>query len=269
MRGSTISAPLGLFDSGIGGLTVLRRLRETLPDHDIVYLADQARVPYGGRPFDELFSFLETNLAYLRSRGAQMIVMACNTSCAVAADYGWPDMDVPILDLIDNAAEMVGRTGLRRIGVIATAATVRSGAYGRAIRSRMEGVQIQEVAAPELVPLVESGCVSGAEALAVVKRACAPFSRLDAVVYGCTHYPVLDECFEAVLGPRILRLDPAFAQAQAAAELVADRNIAEGEGRVSYATTGDVVRFRDAVRLLVGERVPDVNDAAHIISPVA
>ena len=195
--------------------------------------------------------------------------MACNTSCAVAADYGWPEIDVPILDLIDNASEMVGRTGLRRIGVIATAATVRSGAYGRAIRARMEGVEVQEVAAPELVPLVESGRSTGPEALAAVKRSCAPFAKLDAIVYGCTHYPVLDEHFETVLGPRIARLDPAVAQAEAAAELVAERGILEGAGHVSYATTGAVLPFRDAVRLLLGERAPDVHNAAHIITPVA
>ncbi|MGB6060464.1 MAG: aspartate/glutamate racemase family protein, partial [Candidatus Aquilonibacter sp.] len=121
---------IGLFDSGLGGLTVIRRVRERLPDVDLLYYADQAHVPYGGRAPDDLFALLQNNLAWLDERGVEAIVMACNTSCAIADVYGWPTTRAEVLDLLDSATIALQRSGARRIGVVATDATVRSGAYG-------------------------------------------------------------------------------------------------------------------------------------------
>lgn len=260
---------LGLFDSGLGGFTVLRPLRALLPKHDFIYLGDQAHVPYGDRSAEELFGFLRHNLDYLNEAGAGVIVVACNTSCAVAARRGWPESEAPILDLISTAADAVVASGARRIGVIATAATARSGAYGDAIRARAPEAIVEEVAAPALVPLVEAGRTQGAPVRAAVRDACEPFSRdLDVVVYGCSHYPVLDAHFEAVLGGSIGRLDPAIAQAEAAAGAAAALGIEPGAGVARFATTGDPRAFAVAIRALLGDADPRVVGAAEILTRI-
>jgi glutamate racemase len=260
---------LGIFDSGLGGLTVVRALRAALPEYDMIYLGDSAHVPYGDRAPDELLEFLEHNLAYLNAAGAQAIVVACNTSCSIAAKLGWPQSAAPILNLIENAADAVAALGARKIGVLATTVTARSGAYGDAIRARIPGAHVEELAAPALVPLVEAGHVHGHLVRSAVNEACEGFSPdLDVFVYGCTHYPVLDAHFEAVLGSTITRLDPAIAQAAAAAALVAERGIAPGAGTVRYATTGDPKEFSASVRALLGEEEPQVISAAEILTRI-
>lgn len=256
---------LGLFDSGLGGLTVLRRVRERLPLHDAVYLADQAHVPYGERAFGDLHALLRHNLDYLNDAGARAIVVACNTSCAAAAEYGWPPSAAPVLDLIETAAASLAAGGARRIGVIATSATIRSGAYGLRLRDRIPGAHVEEVAAPALVPLVEAGAIEGEGTREAVRDACAPFSRdLDAVVLACTHYPVLDAHFAAVLGEGTVRVDPAVAQAEATVLLAAELGIGPGSGTVRYATTGALEPFVGSVRTLMNEPDP-LAVAAHEI----
>ncbi|MGH7660117.1 MAG: glutamate racemase [Vulcanimicrobiaceae bacterium] len=250
---------LGVFDSGLGGLTVVRQLQRRLPKHDILYLADQAHVPYGDRSPEDLQQYLHENIGYLNERSATPIVVACNTSCAVAMERGWPQSDAPILNLIQNAAEAVAALGARRIGVIATTVTAKSGAYGRALRERIHGAHVDEVPAPALVPLVEAGRYNGRAVRAAVEEACAPFPRdLEVVIYGCTHYPILDAHFAAVLGPEVVRLDPAIAQADATVRFVEDNRIAGASGATHYVTTGDRLAFTASVRALLGEEDPVV-----------
>lgn len=247
---------LGIFDSGLGGLTVMRRVREALPAVDIVYFADQKHVPYGDRTTDELRGLLEANIAYLVARGVDAIVMGCNTSCAIAARFGWPRLDVPIVELIGPAAEAVRALGVRRVGVLATTATARSGAYGAAIRVRAAGAAVIEAAAPALVPLVESGTVQGPLARAAVAEACAPFADgIDALVLACTHFPMLDRIFAEVLGPNVVRIDPAQTQAHRAVELVRGRanGTVRGRGRTTYVTNGSLDAFATSVSRLVGD----------------
>ena len=239
---------LGLFDSGLGGLTVLRRVRELLPQHDIVFFADQANVPYGDKGSDELLALLQRNIALLEERGADAIVMACNTSCATAAQFGWPPSRVPILDLIDSAAIAIEKSGLKRIGVIATTATARSKAYTQKIRARVPDSEVFEVAAPALVPLIESAVLEGPAARSAVEEVCKQLPRdLDAVILACTHYPLLDAEFAVVLGERITRIDPALVQAERSAQLVLENNLAPGSGKIICITSGDPERFRLSV----------------------
>ena len=161
---------VGLFDSGLGGLTVLRRVRERLPDVDVLYFADQANVPYGGRAPDDLFALLQNNLAWLDERGVEAVVMACNTSCAIADTHGWPATSAEVFDLLDSATIALQHSRAQRIGVVATEATVRSGAYGRRIRNAILDGEVWEVPAPELVPLVEAGLHDSAVARDAVRR---------------------------------------------------------------------------------------------------
>jgi glutamate racemase len=233
---------IGLFDSGLGGLTVLARVRERIPSADIVFFADQANVPYGDRTHAELLELLQANLARLDARGVDAIVMACNTSCAVAERYGWPKTRAPVVDLIESAAIAVARGGFARVGVVATAATVGAGSYGRTIRARVGGIDVVEVPAPALVPLVEAGATDGERPRTAVAEVCGHLPLdLDALIFGCTHYPVLESHFRAVLGDGIALIDPAFMQAERTAELLGRR--AEGSGSTEYTTSGDEAAF--------------------------
>ena len=251
---------LGLFDSGLGGLTVVRRVRELLPAHDLLFFADQAHVPYGDRTPEDLLRLLHHNLAWLDSRGVDAIVMACNTSCAMAERFGWPQTHAPVLDLIESAALAVERSGFTRVGVVATAATASSGAYGRKIRARVPHAAVYETAAPELVPLVEAGKLEGSEARAAVERACASLpADLDAVLLACTHFPILDAHFAAVLGSGVVRIDPALVQAERTFALVTELGLAPGTGRLECASNGDPQRFGAGLEHLIGDLHPEVH----------
>lgn len=250
---------LGLFDSGLGGLTVLRRVRELLPLHDITYFADQAHVPYGDRTPEDLHGLAETNLGWLDSIGVDAIIIACNTSCATAAQLGWPRTRAAILDLIESAAIAAERGSYSRIGVVATTATARSGAYKRAIAQRLPDAQVLEIGAPALVPLVEAGKMHSAEARRAVEEVCAPLNgAVDAVMLACTHYPLLQEHFTAVLGPQVAVVDPAIVQAERTADLVARLGIAPGTGRVECVTSGDLARFESSLRALAADLAPKI-----------
>jgi glutamate racemase len=250
---------LGVYDSGLGGLTVLAAMRAAGIDQDIVYFADQAHVPYGEKTDAELYGFLRQNLTMLAELGVAAVVTACNTTCAVAERLGWPPAAFPVLDLIATAGAAFAGTSYRRVAVVATVATVRSGAYGRAIRAAAPEVSVVERAAPALVPLVERGAAGSDAARAAVAAVVAELpAQIDALVYGCSHYPLLDRWFAAALGDGIARIDPAVAQAQAARRLVAARGFAPGTSTTTYYTNGDPVAFETAVRHWTGDRTGTV-----------
>jgi glutamate racemase len=174
------------------------------------------------------------------------LVMACNTSCAIAERYGWPESRAPVIDLIESAAIAVERGGFCRVGVVATAATVGAGSYGRTLRKRIDAIDVVEVPAPALVPLVEAGLIEGAEARAAITEVCSHLPLdLDALVFGCTHYPVLESHFRAVLGDDVAFVDPAIVQAERIANLLGER--ANGAGETTYVTSGDEAAFRASV----------------------
>jgi glutamate racemase len=250
---------IGVFDSGLGGLTVVRRLRDRLPRADVLYFADQAHVPYGDREPEELYALLSANLAWMDDRGVVAIAVGCNTSCAIAQRYGWPSTRAPVIDLIDSAATEVQRAGYRRLGVVATAATVRAGSYGRTLRSAVAGIEVWEVAAPALVPLVEAGDSAGARARDAVAAVCAELpSDLDAVIYGCTHYPLLEKHFRSALGERVALVDPAAMQADRAELFLRQTGEPDEAGIIDYVTSSDVEPFRANVSQIMSEASPRV-----------
>lgn len=254
---------LGVFDSGLGGLTVLRQLRKLLPMHDLLYFADQANVPYGDKTPGELLELTESNLKRLNDAGAKAIIMACNTSCATAAEFGWPKSDAPILDLIESAAIAVEEGAYRNVAVIATAATARSGAYAEAIGERCEDTHVTEIGAPALVPLVEAGKLEGAEPRAAVAQVCAQVpADADAVILACTHYPLLEAHFSAVLRPGLAILDPAQMHALRAARLVSDLGIPAGSGTIRCMTSGNLEQFRGNLKTLIGDLNPEIVPAS-------
>ncbi len=243
---------IGVYDSGLGGLTVLAALRAAAVDDDIVYFADQAHVPYGERTDADLHALLTANLAWLEQHGVDLVVMGCNTSCAVASRLGWPAtrFRLPIADLIANGARAFAQSPFRRVAVVATAATVRSHAYASAIAAVAPHIDVVETAAPLLVPLVEAGESTSDRARAAVRDVVAGFPPgLDAIVYGCTHYPLLDAHFAAA-APFVARIDPAREQARAVAAL----GLPPGGGTTHYMTNADVATFERNVRHWTGDR---------------
>lgn len=245
---------LGLYDSGLGGLTVLAALRAAGIDQDVVYFADQAHVPYGDKTDAQLHGYLEENLALLGGLRVDAVVTACNTTCAVAERHGWPATPFPVLDLIATAGRAFAGTTHRRVAVVATVATVRSGAYARTIRAAAPHIEVVEAAAPALVPIVEHGEADTPAAAAAVAAVVALLpTDIDALVYGCTHYPLLDRWFAQELRPRIERIDPAVAQAAAARHLVAELHLAPGTSSTTYYTNGDAEAFEIAIRRWTGD----------------
>jgi glutamate racemase len=242
---------IGVYDSGLGGLTVLAALRAAGIGDDVVYFADQAHVPYGERTDADLHGLLTANLNWLKEHGADLVVMGCNTSCAVASRLGWPatEFRLPVQDLIVNCARSFVAADFQRVAVVATPATVRSHAYARAIAATAPQIEVVEVAAPLLVPLVEAGKSETEPARVAVRDVVAELpGDVDAIVYGCTHYPLLDAHFAAEL-PGAARIDPAREQARAVLAL----GLPPANGSTLYITNGDVAAFERNVRKWTGD----------------
>ena len=255
---------IGVYDSGLGGLTVLAALRAAGVDDDVVYFADQAHVPYGERTDADLHALLTANLAWLEGHGVDLVVMGCNTSCAVAGRLGWPAtrFRLPIADIIANGARAFAQSPFRRIAVVATAATVRSHAYASAVAAVAPHIDVVEIAAPLLVPLVEAGQSATEHARAAVRDVVAEFPPgIDAIVYGCTHYPLLDAHFAAAL-PAATRIDPAREQARAVLAL----NLPPANGTTLYVTNGDVGAFEKNIRHWTGDHTGRVTALAPLSS---
>jgi glutamate racemase len=258
---------LGVYDSGLGGLTVLAALRAAGIDQDIVYFADQAHNPYGEKSDAEISGFLADNLRVLAERRIDAVIAACNTTCAVAGRLGWPPSAFPILDLIATAGGAFAATPFRRIAVVATAATVRSGAYARTIGAAAPHAAVYEIAAPRLVPIVEHGQADTDVARDAVAEIVAELPPdIDALVYGCSHYPLLDRWFAAALGPGIARVNPAGAQAAATVKLIARLGLAPGTATTTYYTNDDPVAFAAAIRRWTGDPTGNVAAIPLILS---
>ena len=204
------NACLGLFDSGLGGLTVLRRLLSRRPGQPCLYVGDTARVPYGSRSRNEIRTIASEAVSWLRSQGAEAIVMACNTTNALALDVAQAEAGVPVLGLIDAVARQVAWD---RVGVLATPATAASGAYGQAFANHRSGVKVVEMGCPEFVPAVERHELDSPSLRESARTYLAPLleARVEAIVMGCSHYPLLEPLLKDLVPPDVLLIDPAEA----------------------------------------------------------
>ena len=278
--------PIGVFDSGVGGLTVLREILRRTPAESTIYLGDNLRAPYGVRSDDEVMAFSTQSLDALVERDVKALVVACNTSTAVGIGSFRRRYDLPVLGVIRpgaSAAALASRN--RRVGVIATPATIRSHAYFSAIKDENPAIEVYEHATPTLVPLVEAGHLRGPVAEAAVVEALAPLlgerdadgeslfprppgATVDTLLLGCTHYPLLRPLIEAVAGQHVAIVDSATATASALAELLDINGLEAPAATIGEAapaapthvqlTTGDPDRFHDLAARLFGAAFPDV-----------
>lgn len=211
------AAPIGIFDSGVGGLTVLRELNQQLPHESILYVGDTARLPYGNRTPDEILQFVREIMTWMVAQGVKMVMMACNTSSALALEQVQHEFSIPILGLIYPGARTAAKGG-QRIGVIATPATVASNAYRQAILEVDATKQVWQVGCPQFVPLIEQNRLQDPATIAVAKTYLTPLlqANIDTLIYGCTHYPHLEPIFKTFLPDSIQRIDPARSMVNAA-----------------------------------------------------
>jgi glutamate racemase len=261
------SRPVGIFDSGAGGLTVLHECLVTLPHEDFVYLGDGARCPYGPRPRDEIRRFAHEIAAYLAGSGVKLIVAACNSATAAALPELQESLDVPIVGVLaPEAHAAVQATRNRRIGVLATEATVESGRYAAAVRALDAGAQVVTVACPRLVPLIEAGETN--HALDEAVRECsAPLkaARVDTVILGCTHYPLIRRIFERVFGRETTLVFSAEETAREVAQTLARKGIENDPARVGgcrFLTTGPPQEFRTLGERFLQLPIPTVERVA-------
>lgn len=205
------AAPIGLFDSGVGGLTVLRQLQRQLPNEALIYFADTARIPYGSRSKAEILAFVREIMHWMLQQGVKMVIMACNTSSALALEVIQAEFSVPILGLILPGARAAAQENSQRVGVIATSATVASHAYHSALLEANAQLEVWEVACPKFVPLIEQGRLYEQETITVAQQYIAPLlpKNIDTLIYGCTHYPHLAPIFKTFLPPTIRLINPA------------------------------------------------------------
>ena len=259
---------IGVFDSGVGGLTVVREIARRLPGEDVVYFGDTARVPYGTKSPDTVLRFAREDLEFLRTRGVKMIVVACNTVSAVAFPALECGETLPVIGVLEPGARAAAAaTATGRIAVIGTMATIRSQAYEAALRALRPGLEIVSLPCPLFVSLAEEGWIDGEIAEAVARRYLEPLlgSGVDALVLGCTHYPLLKDVIARVMGDGVVLVDSAEETAADVARVLADRGLRTGRGdggRISVCLSDVPYRCREICERFLGRPIERVEQVA-------
>ena len=252
--------PIGIFDSGLGGLTAVRALRALLPEENLVYFADSGRLPYGGRSVEQLRRMARQDLELVAGFGVKAVLVACGTISSNAPDL-LDGFRLPTLGVLrPGVEEMARQPGDAPLGVIATAASVRSGAFERALRAACPGREILAVPCPDFVPLIESGHTRWEDPLlrTAVETALEPLCRagISALLLGCTHYGIIREALSMRLGPDVRLVDAAGCAAGALARLLRQRDLCGGTGEEAYYTSGRAGDFAAAAATFLDRGIP-------------
>jgi glutamate racemase len=246
--------PVAVFDSGVGGLTVLHELLVSLPTEDYIYLGDTARLPYGDRTARELSAFSIEIADHLLDQGAKLLVVACNSASAAALDSLQAHLEsvggnVDVIGVLNAATQMaVAASHTGRIGVLATSATVASGAYDRAVAAADPHVHLESVACPDLAAMIEAGFEFNQELIETVRSYCAPLraAQVDTVILGCTHYPLIAPLLQRTLGRGVTLVSSGRGVARSVERALTARGLLNpqpGEGNYGFECTGDVGTF--------------------------
>ncbi|HEX5929123.1 MAG TPA: glutamate racemase [Solirubrobacterales bacterium] len=243
-----------MFDSGVGGLTVLHECLVSLPEEDYVYLGDTAMFPYGSRDPDRLRERIARIAGLLLDRGAKLLVIPCNTATAIGVDVAREvagERGVEVVPVVEPQAEIAAAiTDSGRVGVLATPNTVASGAYRRALEAEGRALEVTEVEAPDLAPFIQDGLAFDEDTMAMARRYCAPLQRaeVDTLILGCTHYPLVAPMLQRILGRDVRLVSGGHAVAAAVQRTLAARGIARergGEGDYRFLCSGDASAFRE------------------------
>ena len=257
-------SPIGVFDSGLGGLTVFKALARRMPEESLIYFGDTAHVPYGSKSPEAIARFSTAVARFLAARGIKLLVVACNTSSAWALPAIRRAVKVPVIGVIEPGARAaLGVTRGGRVGVIGTEATVKSEAYPKAIRALRKGVFTESRACPLFVPLVEEGWWSGAVVEAVARKYVAPLkaARVDTVILGCTHYPYLKPVLARAMGPKVALIDSAEETAAETERVLSDLGLRAPKGRKgsrAFFASDAPERFKRLAGRMLGPGVKSV-----------
>ena len=253
-------APVGLFDSGVGGLSVAREIRRLLPAEDLLYVADTAYCPYGDRGTDEVRERALAVGRHLEAAEAKVVVVACNTATGAALEALREALRVPVIGLEPAVKTAAARTRSGRIGVMATSGTLRSERFARLVREHANGARVVAQPCPGLVDLIEQGDLEGGALQACVDALTGPLrqAEVDHVVLGCTHYPFVEEAIRRAMGPGVEIVDSGPAIARRLAQVLDEKGAraAGGSGSLRLRTTGQPVAIAPVVRRLWGDAVP-------------
>lgn len=255
---------IGVFDSGLGGLTVVKALRQALPHEEIIYLGDTARVPYGNKSASIVKEYALQIATFLREHAVKMIVVACNTASATALSTLRAQFPIPIVDVIHPGVKAaLRRTRNGHVGVIGTLATIRSGAYTKALKKSPATVRVVSQACPLFVPLAEEGWLEGSVPEAVAKHYLKPFQTdsIDTLILGCTHYPLLKPIIQRVLGPTPVLIDSAEAVAEEVVSTLKKGDLGTTHshpGNLHCFVTDFPLHFQSIVRRFLGMSIDHV-----------
>ena len=261
------TAPVGVFDSGVGGLTVAREISRQLPNENIVYFGDTARVPYGSKSQNTIIRFSEQIIRFLKTKQVKAIVIACNTASALALDAVRDEFDVPVMGVvIPGARAAVEATKNRKVGVVGTDATVQSGLYTKIIREMAPDVDVIEKACPLFVPLVEEGFKEHVVTDEIIEYYLESMrnSDIDAMILGCTHYPLLRSKIRNYMGEKIQIVNPAYETAMDLKKLLAEYDMendgsTEAHSRYSFYVSDAAEKFRRFANTVMPFDVPTTN----------
>ena len=254
------NAPIGVFDSGVGGLTVVREIMRNLPEEKIVYFGDTARVPYGSKSAETVTRYSRQIVRFLQTQNVKAIVIACNTASAFALETIEKEIDLPILGVVKPGAEMALKTTKnKRIGVIATEGTIHSGLYQRLISQEDSEVSVYGQPCPLFVPLVEEGWTKDPVTEVVARRYLKELLEkdIDTLIMGCTHYPLLRSLLRHVVGEKVTLVNPAYETAQALKRMLAELNLErdpsedQEEGKYCFYASDAVERLNEFARRIL------------------
>lgn len=256
--------PLGVFDSGLGGLTVVRELRRQLPRESILYFGDLAHLPYGTKSSSQIRRFSLASTEFLFRKGVKALVIACNSSSSAAFPLLKKRFPIPVVSVIEPAVEeSLERSRTGKIGVIGTAATIESRVYEEALRRKNPKVQVFVQSCPLFVPLVEEGWLDGGITERVIAKYLKPLAakEIDTLILGCTHYPILAQALRSFFGPKIGLVDSAGPTVRRLASLLRNKKLLYGGGRKPKFEifTSDLPRnFRSVGERFLGEKLPKI-----------
>ena len=246
-------APIGVFDSGVGGLTVAREIMRQIPNEKIVYFGDTARVPYGSKSKDTIIRFSRQIVHFLKTKGVKAVVVACNTASALALETLQPEMDIPVIGVVLPGAKVAAETTKNgKIGVIATESTIESHLYNRVIQAHNPQAEVFGKACPLFCPLVEEGWLKDPVTVGVANRYLEPLlaTGIDTLVMGCTHYPLLRSTLREIMGDKVNLVNPAYETALELKALLEEKGLANdsqdipAKGKYQFYVSDAANKFR-------------------------
>lgn len=256
--------PIGVFDSGYGGLSVLKELKKVLPDENYIYFGDNKRTPYGSQDKDTIIKYSEEVVEFLVEKGAKIIVLACNTVTANALDFLENTFNIPIIGIISTGAEVaIKESQNKKIVVLATESTIKSGVYKNTLKNIDNNVKVESISCPKLVPLIEKGDSRDEE---IYKAAKEYYSKIniknfDTIILGCTHYPHILDIIEDVFGKNIIYVNPAVKLSEKISKYLEISNLrssANNIGNIDFYTSGELSQFIKNGSFYYGEGIVNV-----------